>query len=158
LNSTNTVCETIHTTFTIERDYPVSPARVFHAFADHDSKRRWLVEGDGFRIDEYTSEFRVGGREFSRFRYGDGPEIQNETSYHDIVPDRRIVFVYTMTVGGRRMSTSLTTVALAPTPDGTRLTFTEQAAFYDGIDDPAGREVGCRGLLEELAKELAATR
>jgi uncharacterized protein YndB with AHSA1/START domain len=36
-----------HSTFTIERTYPVSPARVFFAFADKATKRRWLIEGEG---------------------------------------------------------------------------------------------------------------
>jgi len=37
---------------------------------------------------------------------------------------------------------------------GTRLVFTEQGAFLDGRDQPAGREQGWHGLLDALGAEL----
>ena len=101
-----------------------------------------------------TSE--VGGRESSRFRYGDGPDIANETIYQDIVPDERIVFCYRMAVGDAPMSASLTTIELTPSGGGTLLVHTEQGAYLDGSDDGTGREEGTRGLLEILAKEVEA--
>ena len=52
------------------------------------------------------------------------------------------------------ISASLATVELAPAGSGTRLAFTEQAAFLDGYDDSGGRERGTRLLLEQLGKEL----
>ena len=36
------------------------------------------------------------------------------------------------------------------------LTYTEQGAFFDGGEQPADRERGCRELLEALAVELGA--
>ena len=41
-----------------------------------------------------------------------------------------------------------------PAGPGTRLVYTEQGAFLDGADQPAGREAGCRELFEKLAAEL----
>ena len=38
--------------------------------------------------------------------------------------------------------------------DGTRLTYTEQGAFFDEVDSAKGREEGCRALLEKLAAAL----
>ena len=38
---------------------------------------------------------------------------------------------------------------------GTLLTFTEQGAFFDGLEDPAGREHGTGALLDRLAGVLA---
>jgi uncharacterized protein YndB with AHSA1/START domain len=40
-------------------------------------------------------------------------------------------------------------------PGGTRLLFTEQGAFFDGLDDPAQREHGTGWLLDRLGKVLA---
>ncbi|MBS1110998.1 MAG: polyketide cyclase [Anaeromyxobacteraceae bacterium] len=152
----------VHSTFRIERSYPVSPARVFAAFADPAAKRRWFVEGEGWDVGEHSLDFRVGGRERSRFRFRGGPpqapppgtEMGNDTTYQDIVPDERIVFAYTMTVAGRCISASLATVELAPDGAGTRLAFTEQAAFFEGADGEAMREQGWRALLEALARDL----
>jgi uncharacterized protein YndB with AHSA1/START domain len=146
----------VHSTFSIERSYPSPPARVFAAFADHATKRRWFVEGEGWEIDEFTMDFRVGGRETARYRFRGGPPAGNDTVYLDIVPDRRIVFAYTILTEDRRISVSLATVEIAPAGDGTRLVYTEQGAFFEGADDPAGRVAGWGALFEQLGEELAS--
>ena len=143
-----------HSTFQIVRNYPQSPARVFHAFAYKEMVRRWRVEDEGCKVYEFTFDFRVGGNEVSRFSFGEGPEIRLDAQFHDIVPDRRIVFAYRMAMGETPFSASLTTVELAPSGHGTRLTYTEQGAFLDGADSAQGREEGSRALLEKLAAEL----
>ena len=143
-----------HATFTIERTYDVPPARVFKAHADAAAKRRWFVEGEGWEVEEYTLDFRVGGYERSRFRFRGGPLVRNDTIYQDIVPNQRIIIAYTMTVGETCISASLATMQLEPAGAGTRLIFTEQGAYLDGYDDTAGRERGSRELLDALGKEL----
>ncbi len=57
-------------------------------------------------------------------------------------------------VDEQQMSVSLATIELRPADAGTAMTFTEQGAFFDGIDDPAGREEGTRLLLAALAESL----
>ena len=37
-----------HSTFSIERTFPVPPARVFFAFENAATKRRWFAEGEGW--------------------------------------------------------------------------------------------------------------
>ena len=143
-----------HSTFSVERSYPSSPARVFAAFANQAAKRRWFAEGEGWQVDEFTLDFRVGGHETSRFRFKGGPPMSNDTIFLDIVPEQRIVFAYAMTMGEQRISASLATVEITPVPGGARLVYTEQGAFLDGADASARRENGCRSLLERLAREL----
>ncbi|GAB4449166.1 MAG: SRPBCC family protein [Chloroflexi bacterium OHK40] len=145
-----------HATFRVERSYPTPPARVFAAFANPATKRRWFAEGEGWEVDEFTLDFRIGGRETSRFRFRGGPPMGNDTIFLDIVPERRIVLAYTMTVANTPISVSLATVELAPSGDGTTLIYTEQGAFFDGADKASLREAGCRVLLEQLAAELAS--
>ena len=115
--------------------------------------RRWRVEGEGWEIYEFTFDCRIDGSEVSRFSYMNGPEIRLDAQFQDIVPDRR-VFVYRMAMGQTPLSASLTTVELVPSGSGTRLIYTEQGAFFDGVDSAQGREDGTRGLLEKLAEEL----
>ena len=144
----------IHKSFTIERTYPTSAARVFDALKDPAKKRRWFAEGDGFVVDSYALDFKVGGFERSRFRFGDGPPMTNDCLYLDIVENERVVFAYSMTIGGAPLSASMSSIELEPTKEGTRMRFTEHTAFLDGNDGSASRREGTIGLLEALAREL----
>ncbi len=143
-----------HAIFTIERTYPHPPARVFRAHADKAMKRRWQVEGEGFTILDHTMDFRVGGEEVARFAFGEGPEIRTDAQYQDIIPDRRIVFCYRMSMAGQPFSASLATIEFFAVVGGTRLTFTEQGAYFGDPAAAKGREEGSLGLLEALAVEL----
>ena len=147
---------TQHETFTIERFYPQTPETVFAAFADEAIKRRWFVEGEGWAIEEYTLDFRLGGFERSRFRFKDGSVVTNDTVYQDIVENERIVLAYWMSVDGQPLSASMTTIELKPEGTGTRLTYIEYDVFFEGLDTPESRESGCRALLEALAATLDA--
>jgi uncharacterized protein YndB with AHSA1/START domain len=143
-----------HATFTLERTYDAPPAKVFNAFADPAIKRRWFVEGEGWDIEEFTPDFKVGGYERSRFRFRGGAPIRNDTTYHDIVPNERIIMAYTMTIGENRISASLATFEFKPEGGRTKLVFTEQGAFLDGLDKVESREGGWRGLLDALGRAL----
>lgn len=144
-----------HATFTIERVYDAPPARVFRALSDPVAKRRWFAEGDGFNVQSYDIDFRVGGLETTRFDYQGGAPMRYDCVFQDIVPNRRIIQAYSMMIGEDRISASLTTTELEPTGSGTRLVFTEQGAYLDGFGDgPEGREHGSRELLEALAREI----
>lgn len=144
----------VHSTFVVERTFPVRAARVFAAFSNTETRRRWFAEGEGWQVDEFKVDFRVGGLETSRFRFKDGPKVANDTVYQDIVADSRIVFSYAMTVGDQRISASLASVELFPVGAGTRLVYTEQGQFFDGFEQPRQREEGCVELFGKLAEEL----
>lgn len=150
-----------HTTYVIERNFPAAPAQVFRALADPVRKRRWFAEGDGFELDTFDMDFRVGGfeRSRSRFKAGtplpEGTACANDSVYLDIIANERVVLAYTMTVGGKRISASQATFELLSAGTGTRLVFTEQAAFFPGADGPKIREAGWQALLEQLSLELA---
>jgi len=144
-----------HRTFTIERKFPVSPEKVFAAFQDPLKKRRWMGgDADGFEIESFEMDFRVNQFERWRFRYKGGPLIKTDACYQDIVPNRRIVSVYTMTFDDQRTSSSQTTVEFLPNEQGTTMVFTEQGAYFDGEESAKGREEGTRGLLGQLETEV----
>ncbi len=143
-----------HTTFVIERTYPASPARVFSALADPVRKARWFTGPEEWGPDERTMDFRVGGRETSRGGPKGGPVSFFDARYQDIVPDERIVFTYDMHLDDTRISVSLATIQIRREAFGTRLIFTEQGAFLDGYDNPAGREQGMGDLFDALGTYL----
>jgi len=144
-----------HGSFTLERVYPVKPARVFHAFADAKMKEKWFAgPSGGWTQGEKSMDFRVGGVEVSKGKFTDGPAIEFQAAYWDIVPDERIIYSYWMTMDGKRISVSLATIELKPEGNGTRLKLVEQGAFLDGFDDPAVREKGTADLLDALGRSL----
>jgi uncharacterized protein YndB with AHSA1/START domain len=155
MKTTSETRSVTHSTFTLERRYDASPARVFAAWADPAAKPQWFGNPEGWKSEHYELDFRVGGGEQLRGRPGDGPLIAFEGRYLDIVEDERIVYAYGMTVDGTRISASLGTVELKPEGSSTRLVYTEQGAFLDGEDDPEQRRKGTEDLLDGLGKFLS---
>lgn len=143
-----------HATFVVERTYDVSPAWVFAAWADPAVKSRWFAGPDDWGSGKHELDFRVGGREISRSGPEGGPIYSFDARYQDIVSDERIVYTYDMHVDEKRISVSLGTVELKPAGAGTRLTYTEQGAYLDGLDIPDQREQGTGTLLDALGEEL----
>lgn len=153
-----------HGMFTIERRYDASPERVFQAWAEPIAFRRWFVEAPGATIYEWGHDFRVGGQGGGRYRFG-GPDSDvgfNDTRFLDIVVNRRIILSYVMgrelADERRRDSASLATIELASDGGGTRLTYTEQGAYFgeDGGAHVPLREEGCGEMLDNLGRELEA--
>lgn len=152
-----------HGMFKIERRYDASPERVFRAYSDPAAFRRWFVEAPGATIHDWAHDFRVGGRGGGRYRFGaldhDG---FNDTLFLDIVENARIILSYVMgrhlADGPRRDSASLATIELAADGAGTRLTYTEQGAYFgeDGGAHIPLREEGCALMFDNLARELEA--
>jgi uncharacterized protein YndB with AHSA1/START domain len=75
--------------------------------------------------------------------------------YHDIVPNKRLVYSYVMHIDEKKISVSLATMQISAAGDRhTRLTVTEQGAFLDGYDDAGAREKGTGFLLDKLGASL----
>ncbi|WP_218568989.1 SRPBCC family protein [Pseudomonas sp. 2FE] len=148
---------THHATFVIERNYDASPARVFAAWAEPTAKARWFVGPAEWEASDHELDFRVGGRESVSGCPPGGPVHEYNACYQDIVPDQRIVYSYDMHLNETRTSVSLATVEFTPEGSGTRLIYTEQDVFLDGIDNAAARERGTRDLLDNLEAELKRT-
>jgi uncharacterized protein YndB with AHSA1/START domain len=146
-----------HSTFSLERTYDASPARVFAAFAEPEQKAAWFGGPPEWPQAAFEVDFRVGGREINRGGPQEGPMHSFEALYYDIVPDERIVYSYEMHLDDKRISVSLATIELSPAADGTRLVLTEQGAYLDDFDDPKLRETGTQGLLEALGAYLDQT-
>jgi uncharacterized protein YndB with AHSA1/START domain len=138
-----------HSTFTMERTYAASPAAVFAAWSDRDTKAKWFAAGDG----RYSLDFRVGGTE--AVYGGDGVDLVARSEYHDIVPDERIVYTTALFTDEVLSTVSLTTVRFAPDGEGTHLLLTEQGTFLDDQEQPAWRERGTGDWLDALGHQVA---
>ncbi|MDQ0679978.1 uncharacterized protein YndB with AHSA1/START domain [Arthrobacter pascens] len=145
-----------HASFTLERKLSVPPSRVFHAFADYESKKKWFGGPPEWTQGESSLDFRVGGRETDVGGPEGGFVSTMHATYHDIVQDERIVYTYEMLLDGERSSVSLCSVELEPVGGGTLLTLTEQGVYFTEEDQVAGRKEGTEGLLDALQAYVEA--
>lgn len=145
----------LHETFVIERDLPGRPTHAFRFWSEAALKRKWNSCHPDWEVLEDVFDFRVGGMELVRWRFPDGTEQEVRTHYLSITPARRIIYAYTMRVGTVQVSASLATVEFTGRGPGTRMTFTEQAAFLDG-GGAATRRVGTETGFERLSAVLEA--
>jgi uncharacterized protein YndB with AHSA1/START domain len=149
---------TVHSTFSLERRFKATPERVFAAFADPASKRRWNYSGEGHELLSHEVDFRVGVGDRVKIKMHSGPiagmTLNIESVYEDIVPNERMVWAYRMALDGRTFSASLATVELVKTVAGTDLFLTHQGAYFEGADGPEMRKAGWAELMEKLAKEV----
>lgn len=151
----------VHNTFVLERSFTKPPEKVFAALSDPRKRQRWYGAG----LSENTSyelDFRTGGAERATWKMSDetpfpGATLANEGVHLDIVPNRRVIVGSTMAIDGRHMSASLCTFELVQTVNGTDLIFTHQGAFLENSDGPEMRKGGWNALLDQLAKDVAAS-
>lgn len=147
-----------HATFVVERMLPGRPPHAFRFWSEHDLKRRWTSCHPDWTVLEDSFDFRIGGSEVMRWRTLEGETREFRAHYFDIVPGERIVYGYDMSfgtksLGTRRLSVSLATVAFAADGAQTRMTFTEQAAV---LDADAGIEMRASGTGSGFDRLIAA--
>src|SRR5215472_403038 len=119
-----------HGSFSLVRHIVAPPGYVFMAFSDLTLRRRWFRIPSQPGTVHHDLDLRIGGGEIASgtFAVADVPElIEYRSTFLDIQPDERIVYVYELLLDGRRRSISLVTVELAPDAGAeTELTYTEQ--------------------------------
>jgi uncharacterized protein YndB with AHSA1/START domain len=146
----------VHGSFTIERSYRAAPARVFAAWTDIETKARWFMgPPERWKLLNRELDLRAGGSEILHGQLTNGTTTLFTARYHAVVPDERLVYAYDMHIGEKHLSVSLATVELAAAKGGgTRMTFTEHAAFLDGEDGTRSREAGTAAHFERLGPVL----
>jgi len=148
---------TVHSTFVIERSYPVAPQRVFDAWADPQAKTQWF--GPPRKPDgSYELDFRVGGHEHLQIAMPDGDRFTYDALYQDIVAGRRIIYSYDMHHGETRISVSLAAVEIQADAGGAKLRLTEHGIYLDGQDTPEIREHGTGELIDAFGAFLLGGR
>lgn len=141
-----------HGSFTVVRTYEADPERVFRAWADPAAKAIWFGAGGD---SAHELDFRIGGREVNHGEF-EGSVYRYEAVYHDIVEAERIVYAYDMYKDDGRISVSLSSVQLEPSGGGTKLTYTENGAFFDGADTTEQRQAGTEQIFDALGDALKA--
>ena len=147
----------VHDTITVERFLAdVKPSVVFDAWADPAVRSQWDSPGEKFVVTELTQDFRVGGRQTSRFGPPGDPRYWSDGEFLDIVPDQRIISAGTMHDGNVATSVTLFTVEFIADGTGTLLILTDQSAFLNAGETPSDRRSGWRTIVDRLARFLSA--
>jgi len=143
--------EITNATFRIERVLNASPARVFGAYTSLEAKGAWFKAPSDVETLERTFDFRPGGQERWHARWPSGMTTDFQATYHDIVPNERIILVYDMYHNGDKLSVSLLTLELKAEGDKTRLIHTEQGSYLvGGREAVVSREHGTTWHIENL--------
>lgn len=149
-----------HTDFVIERDLPGGPHHAFRFWSEHERKRQWTNCHPDWTVEEDRFDFRIDGAEILRWHTPDGVAHGFRARYFDIVPSQRIIYGYGMNAGARQISASLVTVEFTGQGAKTRMTYTEQAAFFDTADAAirsSGTGVGFDRLVLAIEQSLAVS-
>ncbi len=145
----------VHATFHLERSYDAPVERVWKALTEEAAKQKWFSGPAGrWVLLERHMDVRVGGSERLKGRWEGGVVSIFEATYHDVIPNERLVYSYAMHLDDRKISVSLATMQLKVDGGKTMLMVTEQGAFLDGYDDAGSREQGTGHLLDALGASL----
>ena len=145
-----------HGSFVLERKLDHDPTIVYRAWTDRAKKAAWFTgPPDKWTEQIRDMDVRVGGRDRLVGKFSDGSESRFEAEYYDVVPERRLVYIYDMYFQGKKISVTLATIEFVAAGRGTKLIVSEQSAFLDGFEDAGSRERGTRTLLDNLVKALA---
>ena len=140
----------VHDTIEIRRTYRVPASRVFRAWTVK-AEMGWLGPGDArWNTRVVEQELRIGGKRIMTFGPDEGPHLSEECIYVDIVADRRLCFAETVKADGETISVSMVTIQFNPQGDATEVIVTDQLAFLDGGDTPAGRREGWADTIAKL--------
>src|SRR5271165_2688237 len=145
----------VHSTFHLERTYAAPIGRVWKALTDEATKDKWFGGSPrSWDLLERQMDVRVGGREHVKGRWEGGMVSTFDATYHDVIPNERLVYTYELHLNDKKISVSLATLQLKSAGGKTTLKVTEQGAFLDGYDDAGSREHGTGLLLDALGASL----
>ena len=145
----------VHASFHLERTYDAPVARVWKALTDEKAKQKWFSgTPDRWELLERHMDVRVGGSERVKGRWEGGMVSTFDATYHDVIPNERLVYSYVMHLNDKKISVSLATMQLKAEGAKTTLQVSEQGAFLDGYDDAGSREHGTGHLLDALGASL----
>ena len=145
----------VHATFRLERTYEAPVGRVWKALTDETAKQKWFGGTPGsWEPIERHMDARVGGTERVKGRWKGGLVSTFDATYHEVIPNERLIYTYEMHMDEKKISVSLATMQLKADGGKTTLTVTEQGAFLDGYDDADSREQGTGFLLDALGESL----
>ena len=145
-----------HGALTMSKSFAASPRQVFAAWSDPELRRQWGTPSEDVELQILEADFSVGGRDLSHCVYAGEVVAVVSGRYHDIVPERRIVYTETIATLSSVEGVCLVSAELLPRGSGTELVLTLQTVALDGADVLAGVQQGWSAALSALERLLSA--
>lgn len=136
---------------TLKRTLKAPAEKVFAAWTQPDSLKRWFVPNDQTAPPVVEADVRVGGRYRIIMRRTDGEEHRISGEYREIVQGRKLVFTWAWEGTPERVS--LVTIEIKPTTGGCELTLTHERFFDEEARDR--HQQGWTAVLERFERYLA---
>ena len=137
----------------LQREIPFARELVWRAMTDPEHVNQWWGP-DGFRNEEVTLDFRIGG-EWRYVMVGpDGTRYPNLSLFKEIVPPSRLVYDH----GDGQRVWFETTVTLEPTATGTLVTLRQLYPSQAARDEVVEKSCATEGGKQHLAKLEAYVR
>lgn len=141
---------TTELTLKVARHIPATPERVFDAWLDPETIRKFMITGPEAGVKSAATDPKVGGR-YDIVMTNEMGEIPHWGVYREIDRARRLVFTWN---SPHAAPDSLVTLTFEPEGDGTMLTLVHEKFLSEGHRD--GHEKGWTGILTSLADRMAA--
>lgn len=139
-----------HETITFERTFPVSPARVFQAYASEKEREKWSAPNKETHFEILESDLRTGGREKAQCGT-EGNMMTMVVAYHFVEQDRLIVFTEEQWCDDQVLTVALITFDLSEAKNGgTTLRLTDQVTSLVGNNVISGHRSGYGQALKNL--------
>lgn len=136
--------------YDIERSYPVPPSVVFSRWLLPEMRTIWEAGGPDWTPRILGSDARIGGHDETAYERPGAPAFRTRVDYLDIVPDARIIYAFSLIVGGRAVTCSLTSLDVRVGGRGTLLTLHEAISLLDGADVA---DLQAQGIVGQLNPE-----
>ncbi|MFC0258884.1 glutathione S-transferase [Achromobacter marplatensis] len=136
----------------LTRRFAAPVDRVWHAWTDPQALMRWFGPAGTREVLVADTDVRVGGAYLVGFVTEDGQSHYASGEYHEVQPQRRLVFTWAWR--DTPEETSLITLEFSPAQGGTELAFL-QTPFVDQATRD-GHEHGWAGAMDRLADHLAS--
>ena len=138
-------------TFTFDRSFPVSPARLWHLLTDAEQRESWGAPGEGTVLETITSDLRPGGVERHRCGPADTPDFEVETRWYHLDDGALAVFTETIEAGGMALGASLVTYAIGEAGKGSTLSATVAVSSFVGPEMIEEFRDGWTGGMDKLS-------
>ncbi|WP_143218672.1 SRPBCC family protein [Achromobacter xylosoxidans] len=135
----------------LKRRFDAPVERVWRAWTDPQALMRWFGPAETRKVLRAETDVRVGGAYQVGFATEDGLEHHASGHYHEVEPQRRLVFTWAWR--DTPAEVSLITLEFTPDGGGTELAFL-QTPFVDQATRDSHQH-GWLGALERLAAHLA---